>query len=48
MYAAVEAVSKGEIGEVELAWSTEDGSTVTRLEITVRREVRQFPIVSPP
>lgn len=48
MYAAVEAVGSGVVGEVELEWFDEllDGSE-RRLTITVRREVKHF-VSSPP
>lgn len=43
MFAAVDAVERGDIGELELEWTTEDflGNN-TRLTITVRREVKHF------
>jgi hypothetical protein len=43
MYAAVEAIARGDVGEIEGVWDTEspDGTT-TSMRMTVRREVQQI------
>lgn len=44
MYAAVEAVSKGDAGEIEGVWDVtdEENGTVTSIRLTVRREVQHI------
>jgi hypothetical protein len=44
LYAACEAIARGEVGEIEIDWAEDTAYGEHRLSVVVRREVRHLSI----